>query len=317
MLLKRLEKYEIKKILVISLSNIGDVILTCPVIDALLHRFPLSEVSVVVGPKVKGLFDGNPHIKDVYVFDKHQPFYKMASWAFCLRKNRFDMVIDLRNTALSLILASRYSTPLRAHKALGHMKDKHLSRLYSVVKDAVPCKNHHAIFVDCNTQVKADEIIKNQIGRDLTYCIIGAGAADQKKQWTQKGFVEICDWLFEKYGLKSVFVGDQSDFFRAENIIKETKTGGVNLCGLASLLESSWILKHSRFVLSNDSAVMHMASYFDIPTVGLFGPTDARKYGPWGENAAVVQSPCTVENQQMVMAEILPKKVREAIEKLL
>ena len=315
--MRKLEKYEAKKILVISLSNIGDVILTCPVIDALMHRFPLSEISVVVGPKAKSLFDGNPHIKGIYVFDKYQPFYKMASWAFCLRKNHFDMVIDLRNTALPIILAPRYSTPLKAHKALGHMKDKHLNRLWSVVPDATYFKNHQAIFVDRQIQAKADEIMTSRIGRDLTYCIVGAGAADQKKQWTQRGFAEVCDWLFERYGLKSVFVGDQGDFLRVENVIKETKNGGINLCGSIGLLEFAWILRHSRFALSNDSAVMHMASYFDIPTVGLFGPTNAKKYGPWGERACVVQSPCATKNQEMAMAEILPNKVKEAIEKLL
>ncbi|MDD3375480.1 MAG: glycosyltransferase family 9 protein [Candidatus Omnitrophica bacterium] len=315
--MKKLEKYKIKKILVISLSNIGDVILTCPVIDALMHRFPLSEISIVVGPKAESLFEGNPYVKNVYVFNKHQPFYKMAIWAFSLRKNRFDMVIDLRNTALSLALAPKFSTSLKAQKVLGHMKDKHLSRLWSVVPDATFSENHQAIFINSKIQAKADEIIINRIGRDLPYCIVGVGAANQEKQWTQKGFVEISRWLFKRYGFKSVLVGDQGEFLRAEGILREIKEIGVNLCGSISLLEFAWILKHSKFTLSNDSAVMHMASYFGVPTVGLFGPTDPKKYGPWGKKAAVVQSLCASEDQAKAMAEISVDQVKQAIEKLL
>ncbi len=66
MLLKKLKKLEIKNILVISLTNIGDVVLTCPVIDALIHRFPLASVSIVIGPKAQGLFEKNPYINFVF-----------------------------------------------------------------------------------------------------------------------------------------------------------------------------------------------------------------------------------------------------------
>ena len=70
--MKKLDKSSVKKILVISLSNIGDVILTFPVIDILKEELPAAQLSVVVGPKAVSLFDDNPYIKEVIIFDKHQ-----------------------------------------------------------------------------------------------------------------------------------------------------------------------------------------------------------------------------------------------------
>ncbi len=311
------KEYNVKKILVVSLSNIGDVILTCPVIDSLIQRFPLCEISVIVGSKAVGLFEGNPYIKDVFIFDKKQSFGSMMCWAFNLRKNNFDMVVDLRNTILSLILMPRYSTSLKAHKADGHMHDKHLARLWSVVPDAKSHEDRKAIFINQEAQDIADKILSSQINLESKYCVVGVGAADQKKRWTEGGFVEVCNWIFEQYGFQSVFVGDQSDFLRAEKISKSLKNKGVNLCGEINLLEFAGTLKRSGFVLSNDSAVMHMASYFNIPTIGLFGPTNSIKYGPWAEKFEIVRSPNEDGHEIAKMSEITPKSVKESIRRIL
>ena len=70
-----LDKSKVKKILVISLSNIGDVVLTFPVIDILKRDFPDAQVSVVIGPKGQELLAGNPFIRS-YVFNKKQSALK-------------------------------------------------------------------------------------------------------------------------------------------------------------------------------------------------------------------------------------------------
>ena len=58
---------KIKKILVISLTNIGDVVLTFPVIDILKKDFPASNISVVIGPKAQTLLMGNPYLDKIYI----------------------------------------------------------------------------------------------------------------------------------------------------------------------------------------------------------------------------------------------------------
>ena len=67
------KKSEPKRILVVSMTNIGDVVLTCPVIDILRRDFPQAKMDVVVGPKAVSLFADNPNF-GVKVFDKQIPF---------------------------------------------------------------------------------------------------------------------------------------------------------------------------------------------------------------------------------------------------
>ncbi len=105
MLKKLSNKSEIKKILVVSLTNIGDVILTFPVIDILKKDFPSAKLSIVIGPKAESLFFKNPYLDKIHIFDKHQPPLKSLSWIGELRRERFDLVVDLRNTAIPFLIS--------------------------------------------------------------------------------------------------------------------------------------------------------------------------------------------------------------------
>jgi ADP-heptose:LPS heptosyltransferase len=59
--------------------------------------------------------------------------------------------------------------------------------------------------------------------------------------------------------------------------------------GRIDLLTAYACLKHARLFIGNDSGLMHLAAAAGAPTLGLFGPSDDRLYGPWGPNARVVR----------------------------
>jgi ADP-heptose:LPS heptosyltransferase len=68
------EKEPIQKILVVTLSNLGDVILTLPVFQALIKKYPTAELHTVVGPSSAHVFDGDERITKVFPFDKRMDF---------------------------------------------------------------------------------------------------------------------------------------------------------------------------------------------------------------------------------------------------
>lgn len=284
MLFRKLERSKIKKILVVSLTNIGDTVLTCPVIDALISYFPLAEISVVTGPKAHSLFEGNPYIKRTYVYTKKETVGQLFSLFGELRKERFDAVIDLRNTALAYFLGAPFHVPLFFRKkSLAHKRDQHFERLRSVFSDIVYSKNYYAISIDEKSREKTEELMLPFVDSRKIYFVVAPGAADSKKRWSAEGFVKVCQTLINKHKAPVFFIGDAAEKECAEKIAQQLPLGfSKNLCGELSLLESAWVLKNSRLVISNDSAVMHLASYFDSPVIGLFGPTDPKKYGPWG-----------------------------------
>jgi len=122
------------------------------------------------------------------------------------------------------------------------------------------------------------------------FVVVAPGAADGKKRWTEEGFTDVIRYLRQGFTGSVVVLGDRKDARIAAQILKNIPGGIVNLCGLTSLKELSYIISQARLAVVNDSGIMHLASYFDVPTVALFGPTDPGRYGPWGKNARIVRS---------------------------
>ena len=288
--MKSLDRSKINRILVISLTNIGDVILTFPVIDILKRDFPSARLSIVIGPKAESLFCGNPNLDNVYVFDKHQSLLKTLSWVFQLRRQRFDLVVDLRNTAIPFMISPRHRTSCRVDKVSNtHMRDKHLNRLRSVhafeAEDSAP----KALFIPEPDKNYIDELINKKIETGQKYVVIAPGAADSSKRWSEEDFAFVCDRLIEDHNVKIVFVGGEEDRKVVQRIDKLMEAGSLNLCGRISLVRLAELFAHCFFTIVNDSAPMHLASYLNVPVLALFGPTDPQKYGPWGTRSHMIK----------------------------
>jgi len=286
-----IKKDKIKKILLITLSNIGDVVLTFPVIDILKKDFPDALLSVVVGPKGEALFKDNFHIENVCVFDKKQSFLKTFKWILKLRKRKFDLVIDLRNTAIPFFLGARTVTPPFMKRLKNeHMQKQHLSRLRSVYSYDKKAETRFSLKISSEDEAQMKEILRKKLDKKEKFILLSAGAADSAKRWTEDGFAFACDRLMDKYSLKAIFVGDHADRVLTQRIIKKMHNSPLNCCGMTTLTQLAFLIQESLLLITNDSAPMHMASYFDIPVLALFGPTDPMRYGPWSKNSYVLAS---------------------------
>ena len=288
--MKSLDRSKVDKILVISLTNIGDVVLTFPVIDILKEDFPSAKLSAVIGPKAESLLCGNPHLDKVYIFDKHQAPLRSLSWIFELRREHYDLVVDLRNTAIPFMIAPRHRTSCRVEKVSDlHMRKKHLNHLRSVYGTEKEHGEKCALFVPEAEKNYVKELIDNEIGRAQKYVIVAPGAADSAKRWSEEGFAFVCNQLTDEYDIKIVFVGDEEDRKVAQRVNKLMEVEAVNLCARTTLVQLAELLMHCSFALVNDSAPMHLASYLDVPVLALFGPSDPKKYGPWGTNSRMIK----------------------------
>lgn len=310
------------KILIITLSNIGDIILTLPALDILRRDFPQAEFTVLVGPKGEELFKGDSRI-NVCVFDKKSPLLQIIGLTFKLRKEKFDLTIDFRNTAFPLFLSSRIKTTpfTRISKEMVHKKSRHLARLRSIHdfrQEAIP----QSIFIRPQDQDYI-ELILGRIAPQQKIVVISPGAANEWKRWTKQGFAQVSDWLTDEFKVKLVFVGDVNDRIISEEIYALMRNKPLDLCGKTSLKQLAFLLQKASLVISCDSAIMHLASYFNLPTVAIFGPTDPLKYGPWSEKSFILQgkvdcSPCEksgCSQNHDCMEAIKPEQVIKVIEK--
>ena len=290
----------INKILFITLSNIGDVILTLPALDALRQRYPEAKITVISGPRPKEIFEDNPKINRLIIYDKHTSLGQNFRLFNSLKKEHFDLVVDLRNTFFGLFLPAKHKTsPFKfIPKAIKHMSQRHLYRLPII--DSRPLTPDSQLLTD---KLKRDSLYirpedeeyinailkENGIAPQDKIIVIAPGARSHIKRWSADKFLSLIPKLEQEFGAKIVLAGDKEDSAITQYILKNTGSPVADLAGKTSITELACLLKNSSCLITNDSAVLHLASYLDVPVAAIFGPTDETKYGPWSEKSVVVK----------------------------
>ena len=291
-----IDKSLVKRILVITLSNIGDIILTTPVIRVVSKEFPSSRIDVMVGPGGKGIFDRDPRIFKLIIYDKHVSLMEKRRLQLKLKKLKYDLVVDLRNTVLPILLGPKFRTsPIQTFpKSIIHKKERHLYRLHSLGLDDL--KENSYIYVGDEDERYIDKLIRDS-GITDPIVVINPGAKGHLKRWTVEGFADVADRLTGENKTSIVFVGIGPDAEVVNEITRRMKGKSCDLTNKTNVRQLAALLKRARLVITNDSAPMHIGCAVGTRVLAIFGPTDPKKYGPTGEFDAVVNkklfcSPC-------------------------
>ena len=140
----------------------------------------------------------------------------------------------------------------------------------------------------------ADTLIRKQdfTGKDLV--IVSPGARKALKLWPVEHFRELTNGILDRYPQAVViFVGGPGEAaisqFLDETLDEDARI--LNLIGKTNLLQTFALMKRSRLIITHDGPVSHMASELNVPTVVLFGPTDAERFKPLREGIKVIMKP--------------------------
>ncbi|MDD2679415.1 MAG: lipopolysaccharide heptosyltransferase II [Candidatus Omnitrophica bacterium] len=280
------------KILFISLSNIGDALLSLPVLDCLRANFPAAQITVLAGSRPREIFENNPHIHKFIAYDKQDTWKAKIKLFNALRKEKFDLVVDLRNSFLGALLPAKYkiSPFLKIPQGIKHMKDKHLYKIQAMVKIKNAPGPAKALYLSPADNAQVTQLLKeNNINEADKLIVISPGARSHTKRWLQERFVELIKRLKEEFPAKIILVGDKDDVESNKNIAKNSGLPLLDLSAKTTLRELACLLRKAELLITNDSANLHMASYLNVPVVGIFGITDDEKYGPWSEGSYVVK----------------------------
>jgi lipopolysaccharide heptosyltransferase II len=286
----------VKRILVITLSNIGDIILTTPVIRALADEFPDARIDVMTGPKGKEIFEKDPAVFKLIIYDKRMPMAEKRRLQLKLKKLQYDLVADLKNTIFPLLIGPKYRTATiqRFPKSVVHSSSRHLHRLKSM---GIECANEKSyIYIPKEDEDYVSNMIRKEgIGSPMV--VVNAGAKSHLKRWTAEGFAGLSDRIIMECGAEVVFIGTDEDRDVVANIIKMMKNRPHDIVGRTNLRQLASLLKRSSLVITNDSAPLHLACAVGAKVLALFGPTDPKIYGPTGEfdvsiNKKLFCSPC-------------------------
>jgi len=296
----RIDKSQVNRILVITLSNVGDIILTTPVIKALEEEFPGSRIDVMVGPNGREIFERDPAIFKIIIYDSRLPIAEKRRLQLKLKKLKYDLVADLRNTVFPMLISPKFrtSTIQRFPKGPLHSRAKHLYRLKSFGIDIKEPSSYIHI------PAEDDEYISGLLAREGIsgeFVAINPGSKSHIKRWSQEGFAAVADRMVSECGMKVIFIGNNNDKDVVDAIIARMRSACHNFINKTNIRQLAALIKKSRLLITNDSAPLHIACAVGTKTLAIFGPTNPKRYGPTGEFDFVISkklhcSPC--ENAQ-------------------
>jgi len=291
-----IDKSLVKRILVITLSNAGDIILTTPVIKALKEEFPGARIDVMVGPAGREIFERDPAVFKLIIYDKKLPITEKRRLQLKLKKLKYDLVCDLKNTVFPILIGARFrtSTIQRFPKGPLHSRVKHLYRLRSFGINVKEPSSYIYIPKEDDDYI-TDLIAKEGIARQ--FIVINPGAKSHLKRWSYEGFAAVADRIVSECGMDVIFTGTDNDEETVAGAIMKMKAPYHNFVNKTNIRQLAALMKRSRLVITNDSAPLHLACAVGAKVLAIFGPTDPRRYGPTGEFDFVISkklhcSPC-------------------------
>ncbi|NPA33321.1 MAG: glycosyltransferase family 9 protein [Chlorobi bacterium] len=257
--------------LVVRFSSIGDVVLTSPIVRSLCeHGF---KVDFLTKRAFADLVRYNPAVERVWALEDYKSFSELVS---ALKKERYSAIFDLHGNLRTLRLRlAMFKTPFYTYDKCW------LNRfLYVNFKIQRECK--HVVLRYAQTLRKAEIPFLNRglelhlpSGLDVpdlpdNYWVLVVGAAHRTKQIPEdKGA-----YLLDTIGGNSVLLGGKKELESAKEILKLTSRRDVlSLVGKLSLLESAYVIKNARFIVTPDTGMMHIAAAFRKPMIVIWGNT--------------------------------------------
>lgn len=283
------------KILLISLSNIGDVILTTSVLEGLwrAHRTPLE---ILAGHRAADLFKDDPRVSKIWVWNKRAPFRKKLEVLKDLRRQSYDWVVDLRRCLLPWLVRARGRALSPARRTGLHRIEEHLLALkpFGIQTEGLG----PVVSIPAAVQDRVDGWMKERgfaNGRRLV--ALGPGARSSTKRYPSRFFGDVADFLQKEMNAELILLGDEEDMPIARDISTSLIRPVWDLAGRTNLQELAALLSRVQCAVTNDSAILHLATAVGTPVVGIFGPTNPAFYRPTGPHDEVVRldlpcSPC-------------------------
>lgn len=307
------------EILVVGYSRIGDTILATSLINHLLQKHSEAEFTIVTSTISKDIYQDMPRLKKLIVIDKKKyggHWYRI--WDI-VKDKKWELVVDLRSSYLSYFLETKERKIFKGNEQ--EHKIKQFAKLLKCKNDIKP-----TIWADQNKYInilKAKKISEN-------YICVAPISNWQGKDWPMDKYYQLFDDpFFENYEIVILGASNKaSDNTKIKNLKESLSIKVNNLMNNANMIETYFILKSSILFLGSDSSNMHLSSAAGIPTIGLFGPTNDKVYGPTGKNNLTIRTSTkydelindkkfTLKNPPSYLKEIKVSSVLESIKKII
>ena len=345
---------EVKKILVIQFTKIGDLVCTTPVFREIREKFPSAYLAVLVRSDTKDILKNNSRINEIISINDYQGIKGRFKLIKKLGREKYDWAFNFSPIdILANIIAFWALIPNRVttvYKGAGEMV-----RVLSVFNNhRLEFKQHTSllkhyltllkflgiearsekkeVFIKPEEEKKAlDFLRRNNLSREDFLVGISCTSGIPFRQWELEKFAALADLLTERLKAKIFFIGTAGDFSKNEKVQKIMRQSSINAAGAFKLYELSAFLKNLKLFISMDTGPIYIANAMHVPVVDIAASDDMAEQSPSGPNVIIIQkdlycAPCLCvfsgiryckEGHLRCIKEITPEEVFRACQELL
>jgi len=304
---------EVKNILIIKPSALGDIALSLPALTSVRKSFPNAKITWLVRKEYAPLLSMTGNVDDVLIFDRKllgkcyrslRSLKELIRFIIGLRRPKFDLVIDLQGlfrTAFFAFLTGskrRFGMkPSREFSAIFYTdrieydeKNIHLIDFYSKIIYAVGADEivyDYELSPDAETMGRAESLLKEKGLGGRPYAVFVTGAAHKRKCWPIEYFAELADKLKQEFGLSVVAVGTDTERPHIQKLKSMLDSELIDLAGKTSIPVLAAVMKNANVVVSNDTGPGHIAEAVGSKLVMIFGPTNPARIHPYKKPGAI------------------------------
>jgi heptosyltransferase-1 len=289
-----------RRILLVRLSAIGDIVFASPLVAALRRAYPTAHIAWLAQPECQKLLEHHPDLDEVIVWPHRRwlTLWEARRWrglwreirAFrrLLRDRHFDLAVDLQGLLKSGLLTRLSAAPERI--GLGSREGSQLlmtrvlprggdperigsEYLFLAGRLGLPVNGfdmelHYA----AEDAAYADAVIAQALAGGA-YAVICPFTTRPQKHWLAPRWAELAERLQDELGLVTLMLGGSADQGPAAEIQRQAKGKLANLTGQTSLLQAAALIDRASLVVGVDTGLSHIGIAFQRPTLLLFGST--------------------------------------------
>ncbi len=276
-----------RKILFITATRIGDAVLSMGLLNHMVHAHPEAKITIACGPLVTGFFDCVPQVEQVITLKKEK---RAGHWRKLWKQvafTRWDMVVDLRNSAVSRLIWARRRYIFGPHiNGQRHKVEQNASVMN------LPNTPDPRLWFSETTLRQAAELVPAGTP------VLGVGPAANwfAKTWPADRFIALLKILTGEGGIlpnaRIAVIAAPGEEAQAQPVLDSIPADRrIDLIAKGSPHLAAACIARCDFFVGNDSGLTHSAAAAGVPTLGLFGPSWPHIYRPWGPRAGFVATP--------------------------
>lgn len=287
-----------KRVCVVLLSGLGDVVHGLPLVNALRDQDPARHITWIVEPMPAGMLSPHPSIDEVVVYETRKGVRGIRELRRKLAGKRFDLTINLNYYFKSVWPTLLSGAPHR----LGFDWPRSRDGVWFATNhhiEARPRQHTQDIFLEFLQElgipaerpewripITPDErVAQRDFFADLAdrpVVAIVPASANPRKDWLADRYAAVIDALEHDFGFRALLVGGPGE--RETRLAREISalTSASPVWGLGDgIRRLIWLLEGSRLVIAPDTGPVHIARALDVPVIGLYGHTNPWRVGPY------------------------------------